>query len=74
MSTVELTVRQQQVLDFMRVFLQTNDQMATNRAIADAFGWVSTNAADEVQKILERKGCLQRNELGNRMFARLGTS
>lgn len=66
----ELTVRQTQVLAFMRKFFEMNDQLPTNKAIADAFGFASANAADEHQRALEARGALVRNELGNRMFAR----
>lgn len=71
MST-KLTLRQEQVLAFMRKFFEMNDQLPTNKAIAQAFGWASDSAADEHQQALEARGLLVRNELGNRMFARGG--
>jgi repressor LexA len=69
-SISELTAHQQHVLDFLRVFLRMNDQLPTCKAIADAFGWASPNAAADVMQALERKGQIERNELGNHMLAR----
>ncbi len=69
-AAAPLTRREQQVMDFLRVFLALNDQLPPCRAIAAAFGWTSANAADEVLRSMERKGSLARNELGNRMLAR----
>ena len=66
-----LTVRQQQVMDYLSMFLSMNDQLPTRPVIASAFGWASPNAADDVLKALERKGHLCRNELGNLMLTRL---
>lgn len=59
-----LTMRQQQVLDFMRAFLADNDQLPTHACIAKRFGWKSDNAALTFTKILEAKGYLERNTLG----------
>lgn len=70
MKPITPTLRQQQVLDYMQKFFEMNDQLPTIQAITDAFGWASTNAADSILIRIERAGYLQRNELGNRMFAR----
>ncbi|MCA0214747.1 MAG: hypothetical protein LCH79_16410 [Proteobacteria bacterium] len=65
-----LTMRQQQVLDFMRSFLADNDQLPTHACIAKRFGWKSDNAALTFTKILEAKGYLERNTLGKYRLAR----
>lgn len=65
-----LTMRQQQVLDFMRAFLADNDQLPTHSCIAKRFGWKSDNAALTFTKILEAKGYLERNTLGKYRLAR----
>ncbi|MBE2262898.1 MAG: hypothetical protein IAE92_09150 [Burkholderiaceae bacterium] len=64
-----LTPLQQHVLDYLRVFLRLNDQLPTCAAIAQAFGWASSNAASTHLAFLERKGHLTRNELGHLMLA-----
>ena len=64
-----LTHLQTQVLAYMVKFLELNDQLPTMAAIASAFGWASTNAADTHVKALEKKGHLKRNEVGNLMLA-----
>jgi SOS-response transcriptional repressor LexA len=68
-----LTVRQQQVMDYLCRFLSMNDQLPPRPTIASAFGWASANAADSVLAALERKGWLCRNEIGNLMLTRLTT-
>ena len=64
-----LSVRQKQVLTFMRFFLQCNHQLPPCPAMAHAFGWRSPNAAADVLKMLEKKQYLTRNELGHLMLS-----
>lgn len=65
----EPTPTQRKVLDYLRVFLRLNDQLPPSSAIAEAFGWASSNAARTHLVFLERKGHLTRNELGHLMLA-----
>ncbi len=65
-----LDQRERHVVDYLRVFLAINDQLPPSKTIAQAFGWKSANAAYEVLQALERKGHLERNEIGNLMLAR----
>lgn len=64
-----LTRIQQQVLDYVRIFVVMNDQLPPAATIAEAFGWASANAAHEHLVKLEAAGHLARNELGNIMLA-----
>ena len=64
-----LTRIQQQVLDYVRIFVVMNDQLPPAATIAHAFGWASANSAHEHLVKLEAAGHLARNELGNIMLA-----
>lgn len=64
-----LTRIQQQVLDYVRIFVVMNDQLPPAATIANAFGWASANSAHEHLVKLEAAGHLGRNELGNLMLA-----
>jgi repressor LexA len=54
----ELTQRQQQVLDFIRNWQQTEGATPTFQEIADHFKFRSLNAVTEHVRLLRRKGCL----------------
>ena len=69
---IALTARQQEVLAFMRSFLAKNDQLPSMQAIADHFGFKSPNSAQDYANALCRKGCIERNALGNWRFVRTG--
>lgn len=64
-----LTRIQQQVLDYVRIFVVMNDQLPPAATVAHAFGWASANSAHEHLVKLEAAGHLARNELGNIMLA-----
>ena len=53
-----LTSRQQQVLDFIRGFMETEGLPPTRAEIAEAIGFRSVNAAEEHLRALVRKGVL----------------
>ena len=59
-----ITSGQRRVLDFMRAFLDANDQLPPMHAIADHFGWGSDNAAQTHIVQLVRRGYLERNAVG----------
>jgi hypothetical protein len=69
LKATPVTEREQHVMDYLRVFLRMNDQLPPCRTISEAFGWASSNTAFETLQRLEAKGALQRNEIGNLMFA-----
>jgi len=56
---LELTSRQQQVLDFIRRFADENGWPPTRAEIVAAFGFRSPNAAEEHLRALARKGALE---------------
>ena len=55
--------------DYLECFFSECDQLPTQAVIADTFK-VYPNAINERLKKLEREGYLERNVLGNYMFAR----
>lgn len=55
-----LTAKQAAVLDFMREYEAANDNMPTQKVIADHFGFASQNAVVEVVQTLVRKNYLER--------------
>ena len=55
---IALTSRQQQVLDFIRAFMETEGAPPTRAEIAEAIGFRSVNAAEEHLRALVRKGVL----------------
>jgi repressor LexA len=59
---VELTARQQEILDFLRVFTREQGYPPTMREIAATFGFSSTNAAASHVKALEKKGVIRRDQ------------
>ncbi|MBX9612462.1 MAG: hypothetical protein K2X51_12645 [Burkholderiales bacterium] len=71
-SPGELSRIQGQALMYMRAFLQANHQLPPCNQIAKDFGWASPNSGHAVVRALEKKGYLQRNELGNHMLSDQG--
>lgn len=55
----ELTVRQQQVLQFIHDFIEAEGFPPTRAEIADALGFRSVNAAEDHLKALVRKGAIE---------------
>ena len=66
----KITARQQQVLDYMRAFHAENDQLPPMWSVCEHFGWTAMNSAQGHARILEEKGYLERNAIGNLRFAR----
>lgn len=64
-----LTTKQRHVLLYLRTFLNHNHCLPPAVCIAGAFGWRSANSARLHLVALEKKGYLQRNELGGLMLA-----
>ncbi len=54
-----LTARQQQILDFIREFIDTEGYPPTRAEIAKALGFRSANAAEDHLKALARKGAIK---------------
>jgi SOS-response transcriptional repressor LexA len=54
----KLTPKQQKILDYMQVFFESNQAMPTMQSITQAFGYASTNAAQEHIDRLVKKGHL----------------
>jgi SOS-response transcriptional repressor LexA len=69
-NTRPLTIRQAESLDFIRAFYDRNDQLPPVDTIAEHFGFASRNAAHEMLLALERKGHIERNEVGKWRFKR----
>jgi repressor LexA len=61
----ELTARQQEVLEFMRVFSERHGVPPAVREIGERFGFTARAAFDHL-KALERKGMLERRVTGKR--------
>lgn len=55
----KLTARQQQVLDFIRGFIDTEGMPPTRVDIARALGFRSPNAAEDHLRALDRKGAIE---------------
>ncbi|TGG95896.1 transcriptional repressor LexA [Natronospirillum operosum] len=55
----KLTARQQQVLDFIRLYMSQNHMPPTRAEIARELGFRSPNAAEEHLKALARKGAIE---------------
>ena len=55
----KLTARQQQVLDFIKLYLKTHYMPPTRAEIARELGFRSANAAEEHLKALARKGAVE---------------
>ena len=53
-----LTVRQQQILDFIRAFIDAEGYPPTRAEIAKALGFRSVNAAEDHLRALSRKGAI----------------
>ena len=66
-----LTPTQKVVLIYMRHYFAENDQLPSNKAIKEAFGYSSDNSALLIQKSLARKGFIERNAVGKYRFTRL---
>ena len=65
----QLSLRQNDVLFFMRQFFLENDQLPPVQSIADFLGCKPNNAF-QIQQILERKGHIEKNIVGKYRFAR----
>src|SRR2546428_14172859 len=64
-SMKEMTPRQRQGLEFMRIFSERHGGPPTVREIGDRFGFTARAAFDHL-KALERKGMLERRVTGER--------
>ncbi len=53
-----LTLRQRQIVDFIRSAIQTTGILPSRVEIAEAFGFRSPNAAEDHLKALHRKGVI----------------
>ena len=67
---LNLTMRQREVLAFMREFFAENDQLPPGHVIAKRFHMRSVNTAQCITDALERKGAIERNAVGKFRFAR----
>ena len=67
---LNLTMRQREVLEFMREFFAENDQLPPGHAIAKRFRMRSVNTVQGITDALERKGAIERNAVGKFRFAR----
>jgi len=56
---IELTRKQQQILDFILKWQQTRGATPTFQEIADQFGFRSLNSVTEHLRLLRQKGCLE---------------
>ncbi|MFZ0826030.1 MAG: transcriptional repressor LexA [Verrucomicrobiia bacterium] len=56
---IELTRRQQQILDFILKWQRTEGTTPTYQEIADQFGFRSLNSVTEHVRLLRQKGCLE---------------
>lgn len=56
---IKLTARQQQVLDFIRSYMDAHSMPPTRAEIARELGFKSANAAEEHLKALARKGAIE---------------
>ena len=63
---IDLTNRQQEVLDFIRDFTRSHGYPPTMREISSEFGFSSTNAAASHVKALEKKGVIRRDQMRSR--------
>jgi len=57
-----LTARQQEILDFIKEFVETSGYPPSVRDIVDAYGWCGTTAAIGHLNALVKKGYLERDE------------
>lgn len=67
-----ITDKQRLVLDYMRAFFRTNDQLPTHQMLCARFNWTSLNSAAEHCAVLERRGLIERNVLGKFKFTDAG--
>jgi repressor LexA len=58
-DTTELTVKQQEILDFIRQAIEETGFPPTRAEIAKAFRYSSPNAAEDHLRTLERKGAIE---------------
>lgn len=54
-----LTERQQEVLDFIKLYAKKNGYPPTRKEIAIGFGWASANAAQQQLVSIESKGYIR---------------
>ena len=66
----ELSMRQREVLEFLKQFFAENDQLPPMKEIAKRFRFNSLNTGYEIVKALEGKGYIERNAVGKYRFAR----
>lgn len=71
MNTKPLTRRQMEVLNFMRLYFQENDQLPGTEAIMERFGFASDNAVSDFRKALVSKGYIEKNAAGKYRFVRV---
>jgi repressor LexA len=55
----KLTARQEEILKFIRAFIDKRGSPPTRQEICDGFGFRSPNAADQHLRLIARKGYLQ---------------
>ena len=67
----DLSPRQREVLDFIRLFIDQNGVVPSYREIGGAVGIGSTNGVSDHVKALERKGYLERGDRGSPRSIRL---
>lgn len=67
-----LTPTQAHVLRYMRAHFAQEHELPSCLDIADAFGYASPNAANEMQHRLEALGMLERNTHGRLKFTQRG--
>ena len=65
------TVRNLDVLNFMREFFSENDQLPPMEHIAANFGWASPMAAQSHINALVKHGLIERNACGKYRFSRI---
>ncbi|CAA2106061.1 hypothetical protein [Variovorax paradoxus] len=65
-----LTLKQAEVLAFMREFFAENDQLPPAASLRTRFGWASDNAAATYLITLAKKGYIEHNAVGKYRFTR----
>lgn len=72
MNNKPLTKRQMELLNFMHLYFQQNDQLPPPEAIKEYFGWKSNNAVTCARDVLEKRGWIEKNATGKYRFVRAG--
>jgi len=65
-----LTLKQAEVLAFMREFFEANDQLPPASVLRVRFGWASENSAATYLITLAKKGYIEHNAVGKYRFTR----